>query len=307
MNAHAVFAIAAASVALALALQSKSRTDVPQDVKGPVLIVRRDAGPTLPRSNDDEDRAMALAVASIDPAERTRILDQMRYTTARLETRLSPLGTDFGDDDGDPVEAFRSAMAAHMASFTAARAFERGAWSAAGVSARVARSCADAEIAPGETCVPLWGDEGASPLHVRRARFLAWAASQAAIVDLGTPAAADACARALRIRLADPSSTVALVLTEADLALRPLPEQEELREAARRLGIAMAANHIEDHQHLDAFARAAPKGRVAPWLDLTPTSVLVVPRLSALARTQEFAAAIEAAAGEVRIAWVRRP
>ena len=50
----------------------------------------------------------------------------------------------------------------------------------------------------------------------------------------------------------------------------------------------MAANGVDDTKDLEAFARAVRGERVAPWLRLSPTQVLVVPRLSALGRRDEL-------------------
>jgi hypothetical protein len=245
---------------------------------------------------------MSLALASIDPAERRRILDDMSYTAARLEARLSPLVVDLGDEDVDPVDEFRHAMESHMPSFTAARSFERGAWSIPGTETRVAASCA--EVREGETCVPLWSS---APRPLDRARFASWAISNAAVVDLGTPAAVEAAARALRPRTSARDSVVSLVITEADLALEEVPERPALKDAAHRLGRAMAANEIEDDQHLEAFARAKPVGRASPWLRLSKTELVVVPRLSALTHLHELVLEVEAAAPTAHIRWVNRP
>jgi hypothetical protein len=303
MIARVVLSTISTAVALAALLYPREPV-----IEGPVLVVRAVAAPAAaaPPSEDDEDVAMALAVASIDPAERARILEEMRYTTARLEARLSSLVPDFGDDDVDPIDEFRRAMAAHVPSFTAARTFERSAWTTSDLTVRLARSCAEARPEGDEVCAPLWTDH-AERGPVARARFLAWAASRAAVVDLATPAAAETSARALRVRVSAPSSPIALVLTGDDLALRPVAERADLEDAARRLGRAMAANHIEDNHRLDAFARSAPKGRAAPWLSLTPSQLVIVPRLSALARLGEVASEIEAAANGAPVRWVHRP
>ena len=274
--------------------------------RGPVLLVRALApGASSKLPAGDEDRATALAVASSSPSDRAAILELMDYTTARLEARLSPLGTDFGDGEGEPVEQFRRAMAAQMPSFTAARELERGAWHAQDLAVRVASTCEGAE--KDETCLSLWSsDDGPTELG-RRARFLAWAASRAALVDLGTPESAEACARRLRERTRLDASTIALVLTLDDLALRPVPDRALLETAAHKLGRAMAANDIREASHLESFARATPTGRVAPWLVVPPTAVVVVPRLSAIARPEDLTQEIESAAAGAPLRWLHHP
>ena len=159
----------------------------------------------------------------------------------------------------------------------------------------------------GETCLSLWDTSDGAPDLGRRARFLAWAASRAAVFDVGTRERAEGCARALRERMSEDSSPIALVLTADDLALHPVPEWAALQDAAHRLGRAMAASHVEEATKLEAFARTAPQGRVAPWLALSPSTVLVVPRLSALAMTEALTQEIESVTGRGPFHWSHRP
>ncbi len=288
-----------------LGMTSSAPASTMQSTPGPVLVVRTvAAGERAPAAGDD-DLAMSLALASIAPRERRRILDDMGYAASWLEARLSPLVDDFGDDGVDPVDELRRALAPEVPQFTAARAFEAGRWAIGTTETRVAASCAEAR--DDERCVPIWSAEMAQDPSVRRAGLAAWAVTRAAVVDLGTPEAADSCAAALRERASARGAATALVVTEADLALDPVPERPVLKDAAVRLGRAMAANEIDDTQHLDAFAHAKPTGRAAPWLRLGRTEILVVPRLSAIARADDLAVEIERAAGASKVRWVHRP
>ena len=179
----------------------------------------------------------------------------------------------------------------------------------AGLSARVAGSCTEGSAAPNEICSPLLDDgvrDDKLPKSVTRARLLTWAVSQSVVVDLGSAEASEAVARALRVHIGT-SSLVALVLTENDLTLRPVPDREEIRSAAERLGRAMAASHIEDEHHLEGIGRTPPRGRALAWLSLTPSQLFVVPRLSAFGRTREIEGEIERAAETTRVRWLRRP
>lgn len=272
-------------------------------------VTREDAGAAANTVGDptDDERAMALAIASIPPAERRRILDLMAYATARLEARLLPLAADLDDDDVDPVEQLHDAMRPYLPALTAARAFDEPA-SGGGLAVRVAASCEAAAVAVDETCVPLWDASDGPTELAGRARFLAWAAAHAAVVETESRAAALELASGLRARAMRDESPIALVFLDDDLALRPVAERDELKEAARRLGTAMAANEIHDaEKQLDALARPPPSGRVAPWLQPSPTTVVVVPRLSALARTSALVAEIETLAGRARLRWIHRP
>ena len=302
----AVVVLVAAAGALGLARRH------PPTERGPGLVVRvREKTPTddAGAGGVHEDRAMSLALACTTPVERLRILDEMRYTTARLEARLSPLGDDLDDDAGDAMELFHRGVARYTPLLTAARAIEGGAWRSDDLEVRVVASCEGAARGRGETCVPLWrsGRDRQEPPEAERARFLAWAVSRAALVDLGTPARSAACAEGLRASLRKDESTISLVIGAGDLAIREVPERPELEEAARKLGRAMAANRIDDDGELDAFVHATPSGRVAPWLTLEPATLLVAPRLSALVRTSELAREIEDAPSCAGARFVHRP
>jgi hypothetical protein len=296
--------------ALALGALSFSLVRAMEARRGPVLVVRPTAPEEAAPEPGDERRAMDLALASTSPKRRQLLLELMDFTAARLEARLSPLVEDFAEEDGEPMAEFRRGMAVHVPSFTAAREFERARWQHAGLSVRVASNCEDAKIAPDERCIPLWpANDAPSDATVRRARFLSWAASRAAVFELSSRVRSEACARTLRERTTHPDSPVALVLTADDLALRPVPERAALKEAALRLGKVMAANDASDTQHLESFARepAADEAPIASWLSLSDVGIVVVPRLSAIARPEDLAAEIESAAQGSLVRWIHRP
>ena len=306
MGRLASFVIAAA----ALAAVSGTRADVPQ---APVLIVRTipAAGgakaPANPRP--DDDTATALLLASLSPETRAHLVEQMAYTAARLEGRLSPVVEDLGDDAVEPIAEFRHDIAGIVPSLNAAQSLSLREWRMPGLAARVAASCAEGTVAPDEICSPLWRDgarDGELPKVVARARLLTWAVSQSVVVDLESVEVTEHMAGALRAKIGT-SSLIALVLSTDDLALRPTPDREEIRASAVRLGRAMAASHIEEEHHLEGIGRTAPRGRALAWLSLTPSQLFVVPRLSAFGRPRENEAEIESAAGATRARWVRRP
>lgn len=293
--ALAVLMIGGAALAVALARSIHGSPAPPM----PVIVFR--AEPTVrepPRTSAEDDRALALAIASVSPAERQRILELVDYTTARLETRLSPLGTDLGDEDEDPIAQLKRDTSRYTPALTAARALDHGAWQATDLHVRIAAFCTD--LRAGERCAPAYPAPArpVDPLE-RRARFLAWSATSSAVLAFGTEEARDAAATRLRERVAKPETTIALVLGNAALAFVPVPEQATLRDAARKLGRAMAANKLKDHSNLESLGRAPPSGRSAPWLALPPNALFVVPRLSAAlnhdALEREIAATLEGA------------
>lgn len=295
--------IAALSIACATAgIYAARTTKSPAMPPYAVLLFRYDAPEATKTTRAGEDRALSLALASMSPAERARVLDLVSNTTARLETKLSPLGTDLGDDDADPVVELQRDTERYVPLVTAARELDRGRWSSKDVRVRVAGACSEA--ANGETCASLWDGRGRTELE-RRARFFAWSVTAAAIIAFDTDDAFSAGAQQLRERTTMPSSPIALVLTRNDLAFEAVPERDQLRDAARRLGRAMAANKRKDESHLESLGRVAPAGRSAPWLALGPRTLLIVPRLSKAMSPKELADEIAATAGA--FVWVIRP
>ena len=283
MNRGRAAALVTALVAAAL-VAGGLRLGAPADT-GPVLVVRSTPQKVPPaRRPDADERALALAVASMAPSDRAHVHELIDFATARLEAELSPLVTDF--DEGDPVVQLQRSLQPYLPLFTAARDLERGTWSSDELAVRIAKTCEAAHLSAHERCLPLRDAPGAPPPspEAKRARFLAWAASHAKIVDLGTPARAAACTTTLRGKATEALSPIALVLLADDLALRPSNAPAELQAAALRLGRAIVASGREAPEDLEAFARVAKQEQVAPWLVLSDTQVLVVPRLSALGR-----------------------
>ncbi len=274
-------AIVAAASFGALGLRSRTAA-APQ---GPVLVVRaRVDGARPPLRADADERAMTLAAAAMAPSDHQHVLELIDFATARLEAQLSPLGTDF--DEGDPVEQLRKSLQPYLALFTAARELDRAAWASDDLEVRIATSCAAADLAKGETCAPLRDPPAAPPAtsEVKRARFLAWATASARILDLGTKARAEQCARTLRVRSTEALSPIALVLLADDLALRPAGTPSDLQAAAARLGRAIVLSGRQPPKDLEAFARVPRQEPVAPWLGIKEGQVLVIPRLSSLGR-----------------------
>jgi hypothetical protein len=276
----------AAVVVLALVGIVVARRSPPSGapVSRPALAVR--AAPR-PSADDQavEDRATALAVASLSPGERQRLLDAMDHASTRLEATLLPGADDLGD--GDPVAELQKETKKYLPALNAARSLTRGRWSANDFSARAVSGCDDPSIERDETCVPLWSpaEEGS------RARFLAWAAANAAVFETDAP---HACAEALRDGTVTDGAPIALVLVAEDLALTTVPERPALEAGAHRLGRALALTSRKEESHqLDALGRAPPTpGRALSWLEVGPKAMVVVPRLSALTRLGELDAAV---------------
>jgi hypothetical protein len=276
----------------------------------PVLIARfspRDADAHEPSSieQDGYARAMSLAIASMSLDEEKRIIELVDDATARLEARLLPLGSDLGS--GDPLEELRQSLGVYGPRMTAARSFVSPSFRASDVTVRPAKSCANASPDLGEECLCAWEEDHARDAQAERARFLAWPIAYAAVLQLQDASSAEEFAKRLRRRSGDGRSNIALVLLPNDLALAPLPKTSRLGDAARRLSRALAANHLPAEPQLKTLVPAALSGPALPWLELPPTDVLVVPRLSALASLHSFVDEIENAAGPLLRRWIHRP
>lgn len=272
-------------LAIAVVVLVRRRTPAPDRAhRGPALVYKA-ARSNIVDDQNTEDRALALAIASLSPAERKRLLDAMEYASTRLEAGVLPGADDLGE--GDPVAELQKSTKKYQPALNAARSLARGRWTTNDLSARAVASCDDPSIAKDETCVPLWGNEAG---EASRARFLAWAGSNAAVFETKDPAA---CAAELRDHLVDEGSAIALVVIADDLALATIPERDALEKAAHRLGKALAVTERKDDgKQLEALGRTAPRGVALSWLEVSPKTVVVVPRLSALTRRGELDAAI---------------
>ena len=172
---------------------------------------------------------------------------------------------------------------------------------------RVAASCDLATLGPDDSCIPLWANDDGAGL-AGRARFFAWASRNAAVLDFDDTADATACAATLRERALGADSPIALVLGHDALALAELADRAGLEASAHRFGRALAANERENPKRdLESLGRKAPSGRIAPWLAARSSTVVVVPRLSAMTRSRELVARIEEAARGRPMTWRHRP
>jgi hypothetical protein len=274
------------------------RRDPPKARVGPALAVRT-APARLADDSASEDRAVALAVSSLSTAERKRLLDAMDYAATRLEGSAMPGTEDLGE--GDAVAELETKTKKYGPALSAARSLARGRWSNKDLSARVVATCDDPSIAADERCVPLWEETPESS----RARFLAWAAANATVFETESPFD---CVTALREHALDEGSPVALVLGADDLALAEIPERNALKDVAHRLGRMLAVTERKDEgRQLEALGRTPPApGRALAWLDVTPKTVVIVPRLSALTRLGELPASVERLPACRPSRWIHR-
>jgi hypothetical protein len=146
----------------------------------------------------------------------------------------------------------------------------------------------------------------------RRARLFAWPVAQAVVLRAVDPAQTTELATSLRRDLDRSHTTIALALGAGELhSLRPSPELLNVARAASRLMDLAADAGALSGPETDLLVRLARSTTVAddlPWLRLPADSVLVVPRLGALATHDAFVSEVagRALTSRLRFEWVTR-
>jgi hypothetical protein len=230
--------------------------------------------------------SIALALGGLPPEEMTRLREYLAQSTDAAVRRAAPMLFDLGLDDNDAATApdpLRRALP-DVPAWTAAANVLGAPWSAPGLSVRLGPACAAAAA----RCVPLFSaaDDHDDAL-IRRGRALAWSVGNAALLRVPAGSRA-ALLQSLRGAQTRPSSTIALVfgaprgaLDEAELNL--------LHDGART-ALAHLPPDSPQRFWLDALVAAGASWELPIAFDAD--EVLVIPRLSALARLQEFQAEV---------------
>lgn len=227
---------------------------------------------------------IALALGGLPPEELGHLREYLAQSTDAAVRRAAPMLFDLGLDDADAASAtpdpLRQALP-DVPAWTAAANVLGAPWSAPGLSVQLVPTCADGA----SRCVPLFTatDDDRNDALVRRGRALAWSLGNAAL--LRVPASSRAVVlQALRRVQTRPSGTIALVFA-APRGTLDEAELERLREQARA---AMAHLPPDSTQRswLDALTAARPSWELP--LAFEADEILVVPRLSAMARLQDF-------------------
>jgi hypothetical protein len=256
--------------------------------RGPFLSIVRQEGGTVQRSLVPSG-SIALAFGGLPPEELTRLRELLEESTEAAVRRAGAMLFDLEltEDDATPVaDPLRRALP-DLPALTAAANVLGAPWSAPGLSVKLGPAC----DAAASRCTPLF----APATHrddtlVRRGRALAWTLGNAALLRVPR-GSRTALLRSLRGAQARPSSTIALVFGAPRGALDEA-ELERLREQAGR-ALAHLAADAPQRSWLEALG-AAPAGWELP-LTFDPDEVLVIPRLSALARLQDFHSEIDLA------------
>jgi hypothetical protein len=206
-------------------------------------------------------------------------------------------------DDSEERSAVEELIAQTAPAFTAATNLAAGHWdsSEGDVQVRPVARCFDRRL-----CIPLIGPPH-NDASEQRARFLAWPLGYAVLLAVDNRAELDRVAEALR---APASFLIGLVLTSAELhSVRSSPALLTLQRSARHLVKTMPKSSAPLFETLANLANAGTgKDRLA-WLRLPPETILVVPRLGALATSEQFVAEVRGrvqVAGS-KVAWLSSP
>lgn len=253
--------------------------------RGPILSISRQEAAS-PARGAVSPASIALALGGLPPEALTRLREYLAQSTDAAVRRAAPMLFDLGLDDDAAATApdpLRQALP-DVPAWTAAANVLGAPWTAPGLSVELGPTCDDAA----SRCVPLFvaADDHDDAL-VRRGRALAWSVGNAAL--LRVPAGSRATVlQSLRAAQTRPSSTIALVFGAPRGALDEA-ELELLRDHART-----ALAHLPPGSPQRPWLEAITAAR-ASWelpIAFEADEVLVIPRLSALARLPDFRAEV---------------
>jgi hypothetical protein len=260
--------------------------------RGPFLSIQTREAATAARTGVPPE-SVSLAMGGLPPEALARLREDLTDSADLAVRRAAPGLFDLGDDP--PPDPLRQALP-DLPALTAAANLRGAPWEAPGISVELVPACGAAAA----RCAPLFAPApDPDDVLVRRGRALAWSLASAAL--LRVPASArPALLRSLREAQTRATGTIALVFGASRGTLDE-GELDRLRDQARRV-LAHVAPDAPQRPWLDALGAAR-----ADWdlpVELGADQVLVVPRLSALARLRDFASEV-ALAGTFD--WVARP
>ena len=224
--------------------------------------------------------AALLVLNSMSDARRELLGRALHDLAASVDRRKNPFFVPL--DDSEERRAVENLLAQTAPAFTAANALLSGQWQSpeGDVWIRPVARCAAQR-----TCVALQGKPGDGG-DEKRARFLAWPLGYAIVLAAAEGAKVDEVAEALR---APGSLHIGLVLTNAELrALRPSPALLPLQREARRVVGALSGKRTPLLATLASLANVRYGRNTVAWLRLPARSILIVPRLGALATIEQF-------------------
>lgn len=204
-------------------------------------------------------------------------------------------------DDSEEKHAVAGLIAQTAPAFTAARALLPGQWESpdGDVSIRAVPRCA-----PDHPCVILQRNASKA---LGRERFLAWPLGYAIILETDDDSSLSRIAEALR---APGSLHIGLVLTSRELhVLRQGPALASLQREAARMVAAIPGQRTPLVETVASLANVRSDTRAMSWLRLPPRTILIVPRLGALATPDLFLEEVRARLHkpDVKVAWLASP
>ena len=274
----------------------------PPPLAGPDLsleVVTPERSSEKGRTDRPSPSGATLVLNSLSEEERSKLAESLHSLAAAAARKRNPFYVAI--DDTEEHAAAQKLFAETAPAFTAAAALSRGRWfSAEGdLAVQVVKTCS-----PGSRCMPLLS-QGPGDGFEQRIRFLAWPVGYAVILRT----AENDVVQVAGVLRADPaSSQIALVLTGAELhSLRKGPALSSVLKSAARLAKKLPGSALVET--LESIGRAASAGDEVPWLKLPRNTVLVVPRLGALATSNRFVDEINSRLQAVRakVEWLSSP
>jgi len=263
----------------------------PARVLPPVLVVveapsEKDLDAHLQRLGIDdsidepsEERAMSLALASLPSKERAELNDSLHELVFSGAGSAQPMSTNTEGADASLQRVYTSVAPTLHAARTVATRSHRS--KERNFAAIVAAAC---PVSNEVECVSLWGNEKGA--NIERARFLAGPVGDAVVVATKDGPSAEKLAGDI---MAAERTHIALAFTEHTIDAHLLPSALEIASLAR-----LAENTLKGHgtpeQRDLLHLLTLPIVKAAPWLQLSPNAVIIVPKVSSRASLPAFVA-----------------
>jgi hypothetical protein len=259
-------------------------------------------GPVRDQSESDASIELRVALwltfASISAVRQEEVLDAIEEAITSLDARLNPFAIDLSGYS--PEQVLRRVVPWLLPPWTAARSLARS-WFASGDGAlTVVLPTKGVPLPEAFRSLDGW-DRTDSSLDAQQARFLAWATCFAERRRFLNASLCSEARGKLRILAGDVKSTIALVVdrqVQSVSATSGFSSATQTRLAALQQDCRRALPHTKRFEAIgplcSAIASGLPPAPILPWLELEDHELLVVPRLGALARLDEFSREIEA-------------
>jgi hypothetical protein len=265
------------------------------------LKLEVETGPKPLATSRPSPTGAMLVLNSLNETRRQQLADSLAKLAAAIDKLKNPFFVAL--DDSEERKELENLIGPMAPAFTAATTLATGHWQSpeGDVRIRPVHHCAT-----GIRCVSLHEVPGPSDIE-RRARFLAWPLGYAVVISIATPDRVDSVAEAVR---ASDSTQIALVLTGTELHhLRRSPALKQVLAHARQVVKSMPAKRSPVLSVLAQIANADAAKDTLPWFNLPRDSLLIVPRLGALATSDVFVSDVRARvqATTAKVAWLATP